>query len=346
VFLDEVDLHKDSGNLIDMAMPCIMWGGQLEMVSAYRVNGTSSTPFAMMVKEARGVNKQKASLHRVTIHDAIAQGLVEKLNEVTKKNQTREEFIERERAKCRTLAAWQSQYECITQDAGGKLITLSLITPCEMDSMEIAEILNRNTSALRFGGYDVARHVHASAWHEYALIGVTLYLAYREKWHDVSFDDQEKWIRSRLEDKARPRISRMAIDATGLGMDMAERLVKRYPGRVDGVNLESHRRNELCVMTKDRYDNRRVIIPADDQLRADINAPQKSVAANGALRIIIPSFTNTAGERSHADEFMAQVLAFSAADVGGTNTASEVPTHGIVESDDTPSRFRTHRRVA
>ena len=46
VFLDEVDLHRDSGALIDMAYPCIMWGNQLEMVSAYRVDGSKDTPFA------------------------------------------------------------------------------------------------------------------------------------------------------------------------------------------------------------------------------------------------------------------------------------------------------------
>lgn len=349
VFLDEVDLHKDPGKLIDMAMPCIMWGGQLEIVSAYAVNGSSSTPFAMMVKEAKAANAQGASLHRVTIHDAVAQGIVEKICEKTGKKISREDFLTRERAKCRTLAAWQSQYECQPQDAGGKLLNIATITPCEMDPLAIAGLLARNITAPRFGGYDVARRVHAAVWHEYALIGVSLIQARREVFRDTSFENQEAWIDVRMTDRAQPRISRMAIDSTGLGMQMAERLAKRYPGRVDPTNLESHRRHELCMMLADRFDSRRIIIPADTQLRADLNGPIKSTAANGALRIIVPAFENADGEVSHCDEFMAAVLANGAADAGAVNCSSYVPPSRLrvpSDDDDEPRRRTTHRRVA
>jgi phage FluMu gp28-like protein len=349
IFLDEVDLHKDSGRLIDMATPCITWGGQLEVVSAYRVDGSSSTPFALMVKEAKGANAQGASLHRVTIHDAVAQGIVEKINEKTKKPVTREEFVKKLRAMCRTLAAWQSQYECIQQDAGGKLITLGKITQCEMDPLEIARILSSNLSAPRFGGYDVARKVHAACWHEYALIGVSLFLARREIYRDMRFDDQEKWICSRLEDKSQPRIDRMGIDSTGLGMHMAERLAERYPGRVDPTNLESHRRHELCTLYAERFESMRIIIPADNQLRADLNGPLKSISTNGSLRIIVPQFTDDAGDTSHCDEFMAGVLANGAADAGYSPCQSEVPhkpSSRLYDDYEPRSRRSSHRKVA
>jgi len=314
VFLDEVDLHKDSGRLVDMALPCITWGGQLEMVSAYRMDGSAKTPFAQMVAEAKGGNKQGASLHRVTIDDAVAEGIVEKINEATGKSMTREEFLAKMRGLCRTLAAWMSQYQCVAQDAGGRLLPFGEIAACELDAVEIAAVLAANPQAPRFAGYDVARRVHAAAWHEYAQIGVSLFLARREIFRDQPFDTQEKWIRSRLEDKSEPRITRMGIDATGLGMHMAERLATDYPGRVDAVNLESHRRHELCMLLADRVTRRGIVLPPDDQLRADLNAPLKTVAANGALRIVVPSFNDSEGNVSHADEFMAAVLANSAAD--------------------------------
>ena len=317
VFLDEVDLHKDSGRLIDMAMPCITWGGQLEMVSAYRVDGSKDTPFAKMVALARTPeNPQGASLHRVTIHDAVDQGLVETINRATGKNETREGFVKRMRAMCRTLAAWQSQFECKTQDAGGKLLTIGAVSAVEMDPDQLLAIVSKNPQAPRFAGYDVARRIHAAAWHEYALIGVSLFMADRHMYHDESFEIQENRIRSRLTDTAAPRITRMAIDSTGLGMQMAERLAKSFPGRVDQVNLESHRRHELCMMLRDRFDLKRIYIPADDQLRADLNAPVLSAAANGATRVIVPAFEGADGEITHSDEFMAAVLANSAADAG------------------------------
>ena len=325
VFLDEVDLHKDSGRLIDMAMPCITWGGQLEMVSAYRIDGSKDTPFAKMVAEARGENPQGASLHRVTIYDAVEQGFVEAVNRATGKHHTREGFLKRLRAMCRTLAAWQSQFECKTQDAGGKLLTIGAITPCELDYNTILDILAKNPNAPRFAGYDVARKIHGAAWHEYALIGVSLYLAQRNVYHNESFEVQENRIKARLEDRNAPRIVRMAIDSTGLGMDMAERLAKRFPGRVDAVNLESHRRHELCIMCRDRFDTHRIFIPADDALRADLNAPLLTSATNGALRVVVPAFEGADGEISHADEFMATVLAISAEDANVGEPACETP---------------------
>lgn len=298
-----------------MAYPCILWGGQLEIVSAYRVNGTSSSPFARLVVSAKKDNPMGIRLHRVTLPDAVEQGLVEKINEAIGRNQTREDFVKKVRASCRTQSAYNTQFLCVTDDAAGKLITLQLIAPCELDPVVIAEIAAKNPAAPRFGGYDVARKLHASAWHEYLELGVSLYLARREKWHNVEFDTQENWIRIRLTDRAQPRISRMAIDATGLGMHMAEHLTRDFPGRVDAVNLESGRRTELCVSLRDRYEGKRIYIPAEDQLRADINGPEKLLASNGGLRVYMPAFDNE-GETSHCDEFVASMLACSAAEEG------------------------------
>ena len=316
VFLDEVDLHQDGGRLIDMAMPCIMWGNQLEAVSAYRVDGTKDTPWAKMVAAARGENPQGASLHRVTIDDALAEGLAEKIAETTGKPQSRERLRAKMRALCRTEAAWESQFLCVVQDAGGRLIPTAKIVACEMPAEELAAMVARNPAAPRFGGYDVARRLHASAWHEYALIGNGLYLADRQTWHGADFDTQEAWISARMTDANMPRVSRMAMDATGLGMQMAERMARKFPGRVDQVNLESHRRTELCAMLADRFERLRIFVPANDQLRADLSGPIRATAKNGALRIIVPAFEGEGGETSHCDEFMAAVLANSAADAG------------------------------
>jgi phage FluMu gp28-like protein len=143
-----------------------------------------------------------------------------------------------------------------------------------------------------------------------------------------------------MTDASRPRVARMAMDATGLGMQMAERMAKKFPGRVDQVNLESHRRTELCVMLADRFERQRVFVPSDDQLRADLSGPVRGASANGSLRIIVPAFdyTDADGETqtSHCDEFMAAVLANSAADAGAARGDFEPLSIG--SSFDTSSR--------
>ena len=322
VFLDEVDLHRDSGALIDMAYPCIMWGNQLEMVSAYRVDGSKDTPFARLVAEAKKDNPQHASLHRVTIHDAVAPGLVEKINAKSGRHQTREEFLQQTRAGCRTLAAWESQFECKVQDAGGKLLPVKVLAPCEMDAADIADIERRFPDAPRFAGFDIARRRHASAWSEWLKVGVSYFLVCRETFHDMEFEAQRKFIESRMSRSAR-RISRLAMDATGLGMETAEWAAKTWPGRVDGVNLESHRRHELCMMFQDWFLTGTAKIPADAALREDFSTPYVKTNANGSLRVIVPEFDGGDGEVSHCDEFMAAVLARSAADAGGSEPAMQ-----------------------
>ena len=331
VFLDEVDLHRDSGALIDMAYPCIMWGNQLEMVSAYRVDGSKDTPFAKLVAAARKDNPQHASLHRVTIHDAVAQGLVEKINAKSGRSQTREDFLKQTRAGCRTLAAWESQFECKVQDAGGKLLPTKILAPCEMPADEIAEIERRFPNAPRFAGYDIARRRHASAWSEWLQVGVTYFLVNRETFHDMEFEAQRKFLESKM-CRAERRISRLAMDATGLGMETAEWAAKKWPGRVDQVNLESHRRHELCMMFQDWFNTANARIPAEATLREDYQTPVLKTAANGNVRVAVPEFENDEGETSHCDEFMAGVLARSAADAGGVEPAMQA----TAEIDDDP----------
>ena len=51
VLIDEADLHKDSGRVIDMALPCTTWGGQLEVLSALSVDGGPNTPFCKMGRD-------------------------------------------------------------------------------------------------------------------------------------------------------------------------------------------------------------------------------------------------------------------------------------------------------
>jgi len=338
VFLDEADLHKDSGRLIDMAYPCIMWGGQLEIVSAYRVDGSKNTPFARMVAEAKGENPQRAKLHRVTIHDAIAQGLVEKINEQTGRNLTREEFLRQTRAGARTQAAWESQFECRVQDGSGKVLPTALVAPCEFRPEEIKAICDRFPNAPRFAGFDIARKVHGSAWHSYALIGTTLFLEEREVFHDRDFSEQRKFLDQKMTRREK-RIARLAMDATGLGMQMAEEMGKAYPGRVDAVNLESGRRHEIIILTRDKYQNRRIGIPEDPHLREDLGGPYFKNTTNGNLRVVVPQFDGADGEVTHCDEFMAQALGVSASE-GYAAGACQPP------DDPVPPGYRYTRGIA
>ena len=77
--LDEYALHRDQRDLYAIAMPAATWGGQISIISTHRGIDSRFNKFIRDIKE-RG-NPMGWSHHRVSIHDAVAQGLVEKINE-------------------------------------------------------------------------------------------------------------------------------------------------------------------------------------------------------------------------------------------------------------------------
>ncbi len=78
ILLDEMDLHENQETLYAMAYPCITWGGQLEIVSAYSADGSENTQFAQLCREAAAENPKVFSFHRTTLDDAISEGFVER----------------------------------------------------------------------------------------------------------------------------------------------------------------------------------------------------------------------------------------------------------------------------
>src|SRR5437764_1773576 len=78
VILDEFALHADQRLLYRVAKPVTTWGGQLEIISTHRGANSVFNQILTDIKE-RG-NPMGWSHHRVTIQDAVAEGLVERIN--------------------------------------------------------------------------------------------------------------------------------------------------------------------------------------------------------------------------------------------------------------------------
>ena len=101
--------------------------------------------------------------------------------------------------------------------------------------------------------------------------------------------------------------------------------------------MRSHRRHELCMMFQDWFLSSRAWIPADPVLREDYSTPYVRTNANGSVRVVVPEFDGADGETSHCDEFMAGVLARSAASAGaGEGTAQAVAEIGDDPFGDEP----------
>jgi len=306
ILLDEVDLHKDPGKLLDMAIPCTTWGGKLEAVSAYSPDGSPDSVFAKLCKDAKGSNPMGWSFHRTTIMDAIAEGFVEKVNEVTGKTTTREEFLQKIRAKCRNEAAFRSQYMCEPSDEGGTLLSYELIGLNESSEASLdcdMETLKRCRGDL-YLGYDVARkHDLGVLWLDEVLGDVSITRVVR-RFKNTPF-------RVQLDALCRyfslPKLRRGCIDATGMGAMLAEELIHRFGYLAQALTMTAPAKEALAMLMLQSFQDRQTRNPADDSIRESLHKVKKTVSPTGSIR-----YDADRDEAGHADEFWARAYALEA----------------------------------
>jgi phage FluMu gp28-like protein len=75
VVIDEAAFHDDLKELIKAAMALLMWGGQVRIISTH--NGDAN-PFNELINDIRA-GRTPYTLHRVTLDDALADGLYQRI---------------------------------------------------------------------------------------------------------------------------------------------------------------------------------------------------------------------------------------------------------------------------
>ena len=325
VLIDELDLHQNPGAVLDMAMPCTTWGGQLEAISAYAVDGSPASVFARLCSDARGANPMGARLHRVTLDDAIAAGFVECVNRQAGTNYTRPEFRAMIRAKCRTEAAFQSQYMCNPQDDGGALLPYDLIRSCEATSAQLQAALSGDLSAApHYLGIDVGRKRDLTVMWLLVRLGNTLWTRLIRRMEKALFRDQFAEA-CRLLDLYKVR--RCCIDATGIGAQLGEDLKLRYASRVEPIQSTHATQIDIGMPMLPAFQDKLIRIPDDQPTREALHKVRKVTTAANNVRLEAEH-----DEAGHADEFWALANALHAA-------AAKV-------SDFEPRIFRRGRRAA
>lgn len=101
---------------------------------------------------------------------------------------------------------------------------------------------------------------------------------------------------------------RCCIDASGMGIQFAERAARRFGKyRVEGVKFSAPVKEELAYPFRAAFEDGNLRIPFDRKLRADLRAVKKETTAAGNIR-----FAADRGENGHSDRFWAGALAIHA----------------------------------
>lgn len=309
--LDEFALHPDPRKLYAIAKPGITWGGSMEIFSTHR---GSQNYFNELIREVleRG-NPKRFSLHRVTLQDALDQGFLYKLqcklpedDEIQLMDEAA--YFDFTKDGCPDEETFRQEYMCDPADDAAAFLEYAIITGCEYRTGEYNPLpVSRwhEVQGQLFLGMDIGRTGDPSQIWVNELLGDTEYTRLIVPMKKARFSEQEAVLWEMLE---HPKLVRGCIDSTGLGMQFAERAHDKFGYKVEPCPFTPAFKESIAYPLRGAMEDKRLRIPADQAIRADLRGIKKETTASGAIRF--------AGERTvdgHSDRFWALALAHHAA---------------------------------
>ena len=302
--LDEFALHPDPRKLWSIAYPGITWGGNMEVISTHR---GSHNFFNQLIREVvESGNPKKISHHRVTLQDALDQGFLWKLQQSLPADDERQEMDEAAyfswvRAGAADEESFQQEYMCNPADDGAAFLEYDLIGAAEYPrEFDWTAIEGRNL----YVGIDIGRTSDLTVIWVLERLGDVLYTRHVERMHKMRKSDQEKILWPWIE-----RCNRSCWDKTGLGIGWVDDAQDKFGEyRVEGVTFTAATKEALAYPVRSAMEDRKLRIPHDPKIRADLRMVTKQVTAAGNVR-----FTAERTVNGHADHFWALALALHAA---------------------------------
>jgi phage FluMu gp28-like protein len=327
VILNEFAFHQDSRQIWRAVFPTVTRGYRLVIITT--PNGKNNKAYDMWIAD-NGYAK-----HQITIHDAIAQGLVLR-NEEGKPCTPEElkhaladdeawaqeyllEFLDE-------VSAWLT-YELISQVEAAECVKTppwvgELINMAEMlfkihvrsgkeppvtpeDAMK--NILAPVLSGELYLGMDIARTRDLSViWLDQKVNTVLAAEAVIELRKAPFF--VQKFILGAL--LSLPNLRRACLDQSGLGRQLAEEAQLKYGAhKVEGIDFTAANKEALAVLIKQQFEDKLVRIPSDPAIRASLHSVKRYQTATGNFRFDAERTDKT----GHADHFWAKALSSQAA---------------------------------
>jgi phage FluMu gp28-like protein len=208
------------------------------------------------------------------------------------------------------------------QDDQESFFPLDLIFRCvdpDLALYDTFESFRDNLKGIPYAGFDVGRRRNPSVLAILEQLGSKYYLRMLIPMHKMDFDTQKFKLTEAL--RTLP-IARMCIDETGLGMNLAEDLAKRFPhtvlpvnfaGRVDArSNAKDPSQKKPSVAVKERMatdvkilmERNDLILVQDRELIKEFLTIKRKTSPMGSVRFAVEK-----NEEHHADEFWEVALA-------------------------------------
>ena len=308
VLLDEFAMHEDDRAIWAALFPTLLRGqGELDV---------ASTPRGRRNMFHRLETNEMFSRSTVTLADAVAAGLQVDANEM--------------RAAISDDLTWRQEFCCDFLDEATAFMPLDLIARCQDGRLTTGVDWSRlgRRDAWIYIGVDVGRYRDVTAiwlWERSARppsIPMAEPSAVTSSSHiddDIlfitrgfiilaaaPFAEQETVLAGLLE---APAVRRCCLDASGLGIQLAERLASRYgEHRVEGVTFTTALKSELAVNLRVRAERGQLHIPVDESIVADWHSITRLTSHGGHVR-----YDADRASGGHGDRFWAAALGLHAA---------------------------------
>lgn len=347
VVIDEAAFHESLDELLKAAMALTMWGARVRIISTH--NGVDNL-FNQYIQDAREGRKDY-SVHRITLDDAIADGLYKRICYVTGQEwspQAEKKWRDDLYKNAPSKEDAEEEYGCVPKKSGGAyiphaLIELAMVRSVPILTFEAPEdflsraawlreseinawceehlkpLLNALNERSRYSfGEDFARRGDLTC---FTLLEITEDLqkreAFRVELRNMPYQQQRQIMLYILE-----RVTRLigaAFDATGNGDFLAEAALERFgPEMVDSVQLSAHWYGEWMPKLKAEFEDQNIFV-ARHQTTLDDLRHIKVVAGTPQIDKGRTKDENAtaAGSRRHGDFAVALCMANRAAYMDG-----------------------------
>jgi phage FluMu gp28-like protein len=278
-------------------------GGQKKVRLISTPNGAGNK-FHDLWSKNFGRPEAKWSCHKVSIHDAVAQGLPIDVEEL------REAIGDPE--------GWAQEFECEFIDAAGVLLPYEVIALCE--SVEATETVAPEFWGTAHGpfpvvlGIDFARKKDMTVCWADELVADLAIAKEVLTLHNMSTPDQVEHLRPRVR-----RAVRACLDYTGPGVGLGDYLVKEFGeydparhlfGKIELCTASNAFNQDIFSKLRMAFDNRRARIPISRVIREDLHSVYRIATKTGQISYRAPHT-----ETGHADRCYAKALATRAGSV-------------------------------
>jgi phage FluMu gp28-like protein len=338
VIIDEAAFHDDAAGLRKAAMALLMWGGRVMIISTH---DGEDNDFNELIQDIRA-GKLPYSLHRITLDDAIADGLVERIFLSQGKRYQGAADDAKFRADMVAFYGEDADEELLCIPAKGKGLYLPriIIEQCMRDDIPVIRwscvdefatwpdqvrkaealafceetllphLVKLDPKEAHYLGEDFARSGDLTVMHPLA---ERRNLTYRSPFvlelRNVPFEEQKIilfYILDRL-----PRLTGVKLDARGNGQWLAEVTVQRYGAEIAEAVMLSQEwyRNEMPRL-KAYLQDTTIEIPRDADILADFRLVKME---KGVAKVSDTAHTKGAdGKPRHGDTAIAACLAVAA----------------------------------